>query len=159
MVELELLNKNNEKYLLEIQPGDVPLNYVEPISYTLKLGKYGKRNKLKGQCSAIKYDEQYVGLLLIGEAIENLADPEELKGTAYFRLIGFLIDSRYRQLGIGSLALKQAIHNIYTQYGKVPILLECHKENIGALNFYLKIGFRNTYLLHNEDYFLIFDYH
>lgn len=157
MVKLELLNENNENHLLKIQRDDVPTYFAEDISYTIQASKYGNENNLKGHCYAIKYKEVYVGIILIGEAIEDEADPSELKGKGYFRIIGFVIDKQYRRLGIGSEVIEKATQNIYYEYGKVPILLECHKENITAINFYRKLGFRNTYILHNQDYYLIKD--
>lgn len=87
MVQLELLSKENEKELYKIQRDDVPIHFTEDISYTIKLSKYGEKNNLKGHCYAIKYNEQYVGIISIGEAIEDVADPVELKGNLYFHCI------------------------------------------------------------------------
>ena len=70
-------------------------------------------------------------------------------------MIGFVIDQEYRGRGIGSKALELALDETYREYGCVPILLECHRDNERALRFYTKMGFRNTNILNNEDYFLI----
>lgn len=155
MIQLELLDNENEKLLLKIERDDIPTYFVEEVSYTIELSKYGDEHKLKGHCYAIKFHENHVGIILIGEAIEEESDPSELKGTQYFRIIGFVIDKKYRKLGIGAIALQKAIANIYYEYGDVPIVLECHKENQGALDFYIKTGFRNTNILHNDNYYFI----
>ena len=155
MIELELLNSENEEKVKKIKRDDIPDGFVEDISYTVELSKYGEENDLRGHCYTIKYEDKYVGIILIGEAIEDEADPAELKGTYYFRVIGFVIDKEYRGQGIGSKALESALNEIYCEYGPVPILLECHKDNKRAIKFYEKMGFRNTNILNDQDYFLI----
>ena len=155
MIELELLNRYNENKVRKIQRDDIPVCFVEDVSDTIELSKYGEENNLRGHCYAIKYADKYVGIILIGEAIEEEPDPIELKGTGYFRVIGYVIDKEYRGQGIGSNALKLALDEIYCEYGTVPILLECHKDNERAIRFYEKMGFKNTNILNNQDYFLI----
>lgn len=155
MIKLELLNRNNENKVKEIQRDDIPFCFAEDISYTIELSKYGEENNLRGHCYTIKYEDKYIGIVLIGEAIEDEADPIELKGTDYFRVIGFIIDKAYRGQGVGTKAFELALNEIYREYGNVPIVLECHKDNEKAIDFYQKMGFRNTNILNNDDYFLI----
>lgn len=155
VVKLELLNRDNEIEVKKIQRDDISVCFAEDVSYTIDLAKYGEVHNLRGHCYTIKYAEKYIGIVLIGEAIEDDADPIELKGSGYFRIIGFIIDKEYRGQGIGSKALELALNEIYHEYGTVPILLECHKDNKRALKFYTKKGFRNTNILNKEDYFLI----
>lgn len=155
MVKLELLDQFNEIEVKKIQRDDIPVCFVEDVSYTIELSRYGEKNNLRGHCYAIKYAEKYIGIVLIGEAIEGEEDPIELKGRVFFRIIGFVIDKGYRGQGIGSKALELALNEIYQEYGAVPILLECHKDNKGAIKFYTKMGFRNTNILNNQDYFFI----
>ena len=40
--------------------------------------------------------------------------------------------------------MQKAIDEIYTEYGPVTLLLECHKDNEKGLAFYEKNGFVNT---------------
>ena len=155
MIELELLNRDNVNMVREIERDDIPICFVDDISYTIELSKYGEENNLRGHCYVIKYEDKYIGIVLIGEAIEGEADPIELKGTGYFRVVGYVIDKEYRGQGIGSKALELALNEIYREYGPVPILLECHKDNERAIKFYEKMGFRNTNILNNQDYFFI----
>lgn len=155
MVQLELLNQDNEIKVKNIKRDDIPVCFAEDVSYTIELSKWGEKYNLRGHCYTIKYAEEYIGIVLIGEAIEDEADPIELKGREYFRMIGFIIDKEYRGRGIGTKALELALNDIYREYGAVPILLECHKDNKRAVKFYTKMGFRNTNILNKEDYFFI----
>ena len=157
ILTLELLNPENEVQVKQIQRDDVPDEFAEEVADTIELAKYGDENHLRGHCYCMKYGENYIGILLIGEAIEDEADPAELKGTGYFRIMGFVLDRNYRGQGLGSKALELALREIYEEYGKVPILLECHKDNARAADFYTRLGFRNTKILNHEDYFFIKD--
>lgn len=118
-------------------------------------GEMEAEKGLRGHCYAIRHDTEYVGVILIGEAIEDEADPVELRGTGYFRIIGFVLDKEHRSQGIGSQALRLALDELYCEYGRVPILLECHRENVKAMNFYTKMGFRNTHIPHMDDVYFV----
>lgn len=155
MIQLELLNDENEQKVLAIEREDIPEQFAESMTYTIALSHYGTAHALKGFCFAIKYYETYVGLVLIGEAIENDADPVAVKGSLYFRIIGFVIDRRYRGKGIGRQALTLALQKIHCAYGNVPVILECHRDNRQAIRFYEKIGFVNTNKLHEDNYYMI----
>lgn len=156
-IQIEPLSEENEKYLLQIQREDIPTQFVEEVSFTIDTVKYGAEHGYRGRCYAVKYDDNYVGILLIGEAIEEDADPDEVKGKVFFRILGFVIDSRYQGMGIGSVALNLAIEDIYREYGRVILLLECNKENLRAIRFYEKNGFQNTGIINENDgdYYLI----
>ena len=156
-IQIEPLSEENEKYLLQIQRDDIPTQFVEEVSFTIDTVKYGAEHGYRGRCYAVKYDDNYVGILLIGEAIEEDADPDEVKAKVFFRILGFVIDSRYQRMGIGSVALNLAIEDIYREYGKVILVLECNRENQSALRFYEKNGFQNTGIINENDgdYYLI----
>ena len=157
MVQLEVLGRYNRTQLVNLDRKDIPLEYVADVENTISLADYGVKFGLGGRCFAIKYGGKYVGIILIGEAIKNEADPVELKGEKYFRVLGFLIDNKYQGIGIGSLALKKATDEIYRDYGKVPLLLECHKDNERAIRFYEQNGFVNTGKLNEKgtDWFMV----
>ena len=157
MVQLEVLDRYNRTQLVDLDRKDIPLEYVADVENTISLADYGAKFGLGGRCFAIKYGGKYVGIILIGEAVKNEADPVELKGEKYFRVLGFLIDNKYQGIGIGSQALKKATDEIYRDYGKVPLLLECHKDNERAIKFYEQNGFVNTGKLNEKgtDWFMI----
>lgn len=144
-VALEILSDQNRQSVLAIDRSDIPLDYVEDIAETIQQSEYGDRHHLRGHCYAIKAGDACAGLMLIGERIEWDCDPEEIKGTFFYRILGFVMDKRFRGTGIGSAAMEQAISNIYAEYGPAPVVIECHRENTRAIEFYLKHGFRNTY--------------
>ena len=143
-VQLEQLDNYNRKEIVKIDRSDIPVEFAAKAEDTIAMADYGKNIGLPGKCFAIKYNRNYVGILLIGKAVEDAADPAELKGRYYFRVLGFFIQSKYQGLGIGSVALQKAIDEIYTEYGPVTLLLECHKDNEKGLAFYEKNGFVNT---------------
>ncbi len=157
MVLLELLDRYNKNHLLNIDRKDIPAEYAAEISDTISMAEHGTRFGLGGHCYAIKYGEKYAGIILLGKGTEDYSDPDEVKGKTFFRIMGFVIDSKYRQMGIGSAALKKAIREIRLEYGNVIFLLECHKDNEKAIRFYEKNGFTNTGLLNKNgtDYFMI----
>jgi diamine N-acetyltransferase len=98
-----------------------------------------------------------VGILLAGQALDDPADPEEIRGTRFFRILGFVLDRSVRGQGVGSAALKLAVKRVRETYGNVPFLLECDKQNHAARRFYEKNGFVSMGLSSpdNTDDFLI----
>ena len=156
MIQLEILNSENEKKLLEIQRADIPASFVEEVQQTIELARYGEEENLKGHCYGIKNDSEYVGIILIGEGIEGEPDPEEVKGRFFYRILGFVIDQRYRNLGIGREALSQAIAHVFQEYGDAPVLLECNQLNHKAIAFYKRLGFIDTKHLHGDDVYLLY---
>lgn len=94
-------------------------------------------------------------MILLGEALEWDTDPEEMKGVLFYRLMGFVIDKRYRSVGIGGYALEEAIKMTYDEYGVRPIVLGVHKDNIRAERFYIHHGFRKTAAMEGNDYYYL----
>ncbi len=158
-VQLEPVDSHNKAELLKIDRGDIPFEYAADTKDTIAMADYGDSMGLAGKCYAIKYHKNYVGIILLGKAVEDAADPAEVKGSKFFRIMGFFIQSKYQGLGIGTLALQKAIDNIYYEYGNKTFLLECHKDNENAIHFYEKNGFVNTGKLNGKgtDYFMILE--
>lgn len=155
MVRVEPLNEHNESFLRKIDRSDISESFVEPIDSTIELARWGAENGLKGCCYAILDDDKYVGLLLIGEAIEGDIDPPEVKGKPFYRVIGFVLDRNSRGKGIGSQALLLAISDVYKTYGEYPVLLECNKNNLRAMAFYERAGFVSLGYGHDDDIWMI----
>ena len=155
-IELELLNDFNRDKVLNIQKDSMDEEFVYDISYTLKLAKFIADNNMRGHCYAIKYSNNYIGIVLVCEIIKDEVDLSKIPKNDYFKIIGFTIDKNYRGKGIGTKALELALKDIIKEYGNVPFLLECGKDNIQAMKVYEKLGFNNTNILNDEDeYFLI----
>ncbi len=69
--------------------------------------------------------------------------------------MGFVIDKEHRNGGIGKRVLEVTINQVYSDFGKRPIALGCHKENIRAADFYMRNGFVSTnYFEGNDIYYL-----
>ena len=156
MIQLEILNSDNEKKLFEIQRDDVPASFVEEVQQTIELARYGVEENLKGHCYGIKNNSDYVGIILIGEGIEGEMDPKEVKGQFFYRILGFVIDQRYRKLGFGREALSQAIAHVFQEYVEAPIVLECNQQNHKAIAFYKRLGFIDTKHQHGDDVYLLY---
>lgn len=154
-IELELLNEQNRLEVLKIQRDDISEDYVDSVAYIIETTDYGKEHNYIGHTYAIKYLGKYIGIILMGEAIEWSTDPNELKGKPFYRIMGFIIDHRYRSLGIGSYVLDQVISRIFKEYGARPIALGCQKDNIRAIKFYEKHGFIKNAAMDDDDYYFI----
>lgn len=155
MVEIEELNDKNEKQLLFLSKGSREDEFVEDVEYTIKLSHYGTVNNLDGFCCAIKYNKEYVGIILVGLALLDELDPVEIREKEPFRIIGFFIDENYRNQGIGSVSFQMSLDKFYSEYGIHPIILDCHKENDIAYHFYRKFGFHDTGTIRGNDKIMV----
>ena len=152
---LELLSESNIEDVRRIQRDDISEAFVDTDDTIMELTQYGLDNNCKGHTYAIKRENEYIGLILLGEAFEWDTDPEEMKGVPFYRLMGFVIDQRYRSSGIGGYVLERVIKLIYDEFGVRPIALGVHKDNLGAERFYLKHGFRKTAVMEGNDYYYL----
>lgn len=154
-VELELLTEDNIDEVRKIQRDDISTDFVDDADTIMELTQYGIDNNCIGDTYAVKYRSEYIGVILLGEAIPWETDPPEMKETPFYRLMGFVLDERYRSLGIGSYVLERVIGKCYEKYGVRPIALGCHEDNKGAAEFYLRHGFEKTeYMEGNDRYYL-----
>ena len=76
---LELLTEENWPLVQKIDRSDIPLSYVDDIEELWELTQYGKKHQLAGCTFAVKHEGQYVGVMLLGEALPWETDPEEMK--------------------------------------------------------------------------------
>ena len=141
MINLELLAEANMDAVRAIHREDIPESWVDNADTLWELTQYGLEHNCMGHTYAVKYDDAYIGVILLGEAIPWETDPEEMKNEPFYRLMGFVIDGRYRSQGIGSKVLELVIDTIYKEYGIRPIALGVHKDNHGAARFYERHGF------------------
>ena len=155
LISLELLSDYNIEYVCQIQRDDISEAFVDTVDTIMGLTQYGLDHNCKGHTYAIKRENEYIGLILLGEAFEWDTDPEEMKGVPFYRLMGFVIDKRYRSSGIGGYVLEKVIELIYDEFGIHPIALGVHKDNIGAERFYLNHGFQKTAVMEGNDYYYL----
>ena len=52
--------------------------------------------------------------------------------------------------------MEKTIQLVYRDFGKRPIALRCHKDNIQAERFYLRHGFKKMDVMEGNDYLLFF---
>lgn len=155
LITFELLTPSDMARVREIQRDDVSEAFVDSADTIMKFTQYGLDHRCKGHTYAIKQADAYIGVILLGEAIPWDTDPEEMKGVPFYRLMGFVIDRRYRNREIGGYVLERAIEMIYDEFGVRPIALGVHKDNFDAERFYLNHGFCKTDVMEGNDYYYL----
>lgn len=154
-IELEELTNQNVEQARGIDRSDISPQFVDDLNTIMEYTNYGVEHHCIGHTFVIKKNDIYIGLVMLGEAIEWETDPPEMKREPFYRLMGFVIDKKYRGKGIGSKALEMTIAEVYKDFGVRPIALGCHKENKLAAEFYIKHGFKKTkYMEGNDIYYL-----
>lgn len=154
-ISLELFTEENLCAARAIHREDVSEDFVDSADTIWELTRYGLEHGCIGHTYAVKYGEDLIGLLLLGEALEWETDPEEMRGVPFYRLMGFVIDSRFRRQGIGGYVLEQAISSVYREFGVRPIALGVHRDNFSAARFYEKHGFRKTEAMEGNDFYFL----
>ena len=155
MINLELLTEENINAVRAIHREDIPESWVDNADTLWELTQYGLEHNCIGHTYAVKNDDAYIGVILLGEAIFWETDPEEMKREPFYRLMGFVIDNRYRSQGIGSKVLEMVINATYKEYGVRPIALGVHKDNLGAARFYERHGFVPVDAMEGNDRYYI----
>lgn len=154
-IDIELLTDLNIDEVRKIQRDDISTDFVDDADTIMEITQYGIDHNCIGDTYAVKYKTEYIGVILLGEAIEWETDPPEMKERPFYRLMGFVIDKRYRNSGIGSYVLEKVIDTCYQKYVVRPIALGCHKDNKGAAEFYLRHGFKKTEYMEGNDYYYL----
>lgn len=154
-IKLYELTHENLKAVSKIDRSDISEAFVDTVSTIMEITDYGVSHHCIGHTFAVKYGDTYIGLLLLGEAIEWETDPPEMKNEPFYRLMGFVIDKKYRGKGIGGKVLEMAITKVYEDFGERPIALGCHKDNHLAAKFYIKHGFKKTEYMEGSDIYYL----
>ncbi len=150
-LNLELLTRQNLPLVSAIHRKDISEDWVDTADTLMELTEYALEHRCMGHTYAVKYGDAYIGLILLGEAIPWETDPPEMAAEPFYRLMGFVLDSRYRSRGLGSQVLEEVIARIYQEYGPRPIALGVHRDNLGAARFYERHGFRKTDAMEGSD--------
>ena len=154
-IQFEPLTEDNIAEVRAIHREDISEAFVDGVDTIMKITQYGIDHCCIGHTYAIKYKEVYIGVILLGEAIPWETDPDEMRGKPFYRLMGFVIDNRYRGQGIGEYVLERVINICYQEFGVRPIALGCHKDNHKAEKFYLRHGFTKTDAMEGNDYYYL----
>ncbi|MBE6999217.1 MAG: GNAT family N-acetyltransferase [Ruminococcaceae bacterium] len=155
MIRLEYLTSKNYDAARAIHREDIPFAWVDGPETLMELTEYGLSHACIGHTYLVREGTSPIGLILLGEAIPWETDPPEMQGVPFYRLMGFVIDNRYRSRGIGGQVLEMVIDRIYQEYGVRPIALGVHKDNHRAAHFYEKHGFRKTNVMEGNDYYFL----
>ena len=152
---LEQLTHENYRDALKIDRADIPEAWVDTASSLMEVSDYGKEHHLIGHTFLARIGEKPVGLIMIGEALPWDTDPDEMKGRPFYRIMGFAVDRSYRSKGIGGEILEKAVSQVYAEFGKRPLALGVHRDNLRAGRFYERHGFRRTGVYEgNDEYYL-----
>lgn len=141
--------------VMRIDRSDISVDWVDSIHDIMELHRYGLAHRCIGHTYAIYIADTCIGMLLIGEGIPRNCDPPELTGVPFYRIMGLIVDRRYRGRGFGSQALEMAIDAVYREFGPRPIALGVQEDNHRAMRFYEAHGFvRNSARDEDDVYFL-----
>lgn len=154
-ITLEVLSASNMESILAIRRDDISEAFVDTAETIMALTQYGLDHHCRGRTYAIRSAGVCIGVILLGEAFAWDTDPDEMRGVPFYRLMGFVLDKRYRGRGIGGQVLERVIDLIYGEFGVRPIALGVHKDNLGAARFYLRHGFRKTDVMEGDDYYYL----
>ena len=154
-IEIDVMTFENCEKAYEIDRSDIPYSYVEDVPTLIRTMEYGAENNLIGHAFLVRTDNKPIATIMIGEGIVGEADPIELQDRPFYRLMFFVVDKRYRNLGLGTQILETAIDRIYVEYGERPILLEVQQENENAARFYERNGFKRTSYRIEDDYYFV----
>jgi len=151
----EELNNDNYEQAKKIDRTDIPISFVDSIDTIMEYTKYGLEHKCIGHTFLISLEGKYIAYLLLGEAINWETDPDEMGKEPFYRLMGFVVDKKYRNKGYGGEILEKAIDIVYKDFGVRSIALCCHKDNKKAARFYMKHHFVPTgNYEENDEYYL-----
>jgi len=102
---------------------------------------------------AVYLDDEPVGFVMISDGI-RVDDPGYLGPYFLWRL---LIDRRYQSRGIGSAALALVVAHVRTRTDARVLLTSVAQGPASPIGFYLRLGFRETGEVHEDELVLELD--
>lgn len=150
-IVLKQMTSENQHLAWGIDREDIPEAWVDTAQTILELNRYGLEHRLIGHTFLAYLGDACIGLILIGEAIPWDTDPAEMQGVPFYRIMGFVVDRAFRSKGLGGVILEKAIQQVYEDFGKRPLALGVHKDNVAAGRFYERHGFRRTRVFQGAD--------
>ena len=139
----------------KIDREDIPEAFVDTAETIMEITDYGVEHHCIGHTFLVRGNGKPVGLILLGEAIPWETDPPQMRKEPFYRLMGFVVDKEARGRGLGGKILEETIRRVYVDFGKRPIALGCHEENVRAERFYLRHGFVKTDVMEGNDYYYL----
>ena len=154
-ITLEPLTEHNLDAARAIDRSDISEAFVDSADTLYETTRWGEAHGCIGHTWAVYLDGACVGVLLLGEAIPWETDPPEMRERPFYRLMGFVIDRRYRGQGLGGRVLEMAIDQCYRDFGVRPVALGCHRDNLRAAAFYERHGFVKTSYREGNDFYYL----
>lgn len=154
MVELRNVTFENVHKVLQLKPEEHQRTYVEDVSTTIALAYAGINEQCPGECCVIYYENEPVGVILIGQSQVREQEPTVLRPYKFaYRVIGFFIDYHYQNKGIGKKAFQKALDKVKTfpDGTSLPITLEVKQQNTNAIKFYEWFGFYDSGVRYDDD--------
>jgi len=151
----EELTHRNFGDACKIDREDIPEAFVDTAETIMEITDYGVEHHCIGHTFLVRENGRPVGLILLGEAIPWETDPPQMRKEPFYRLMGFVVDKEARGRGLGGEILEETIRRVYADFGKRPIALVCHEENVRAERFYLRHGFIKTDVMEGNDYYCL----
>ena len=154
-IVLEQLTRENYVHAQAVCRDDIPEEWVDTAASLMEVTEYGAEHHLIGHTYVAYWEGRPVGLIMIGEALPWDTDPAEMKNRPFYRVMGFIVDRDYRGRGIGGAILENAVSRVFREFGERSLALGVHRDNIRAVGFYERHGFRRTGVYEgNDEYFL-----
>ena len=154
-IVLEQLTRENYVHAQAVCRDDIPEEWVDTAASLMEVTEYGAEHHLIGHTYVAYWEGRPVGLIMIGEALPWDTDPAEMKNRPFYRVMGFIVDRDYRGRGIGGAILENAVSQVFREFGERSLALGVHRDNVRAVGFYERHGFRRTGVYEgNDEYFL-----
>lgn len=154
MVELRKVTFGNYDKVLQLKPEEHQKEYVEDISTTMALAYAGINEKWPGELCVIYYENEPVGVILVGRSEIGEQEPKALRKYKFvYRFMGFFIDHKYQHKGIGKKAFKLALDKVkaYTDGKSLPMAVEVNMKNTNAIKLYESFGFYDSGIRYEDD--------
>lgn len=154
-IALKPLTERNLGAVRAIDRSDISEAFVDGVDTLWETTRWGEEHGCLGHTWAVHCGEACVGVLLLGEAIPWETDPPEMRQRPFWRLMGFVIDRKYRGQGLGGQVLEMAIDACCREFGTRPVALGCHRDNTRAAAFYQRHGFVKTSYMEGNDFYYL----
>lgn len=154
MVQLRNVTFENVHKVLKLEPGEHQKNFVENVSTTIALAYAGINEKCPGEFCVIYYENQPVGVILIGRSQVCGQEPKIIRQYKYaYRFLVFFVDYNYQHKGIGKKAFQLALDKVeaYPDGKSLPMTLEVKMQNTKAIKLYETFGFYDSGVKYEDD--------
>lgn len=160
MIYFKPLSFTNYQEVLNLSVQDSQKAFVECPAETIALAYAGLMEGHNGKLLVIYHDKTPIGLVLTGKSPIAPQEPAELQNYPQaYRIMGFLIDQRYQNQGLGKAAFSQLMTSIHREnLQQLPITLEVKEKNTPAQMLYQALGFVDTHVKYDDDLVYLYAY-